>query len=177
MLMHVRAKKIATAGLLAAMAVVLLILAAVVETSSLFFIATASFCVGIVVRKWGVRYGAAFLVASASVGFLAAPNKMYCLTFVGMGIYLLGSELIWRLVASSEKLKHRRTMLWIGKYVLFNAMYLPVLIFFPKLLIAKRMTGLLFLGAFAAGQVGLFFYDVAHNYVQSIIWKKFSIEI
>ena len=46
--MHVNAKKMAFTGVLAAFAVILLVLSAVIETSSLFLIAAAAFCVGIV---------------------------------------------------------------------------------------------------------------------------------
>ena len=62
MLMHVNAKKMATAGLLVAFTVIMLVLSSVVETSSLFFLAAASFCVGISIREWGLRYGFAFLL-------------------------------------------------------------------------------------------------------------------
>ena len=54
MRMHVSGKKLAVSGLLAAFSVVLITLAAVIETSRLFFIAAASFCIGIVLREWGV---------------------------------------------------------------------------------------------------------------------------
>ena len=42
--MHVGAKKIAVLGLLAAFSVLLIVLGAVIETSTLFFICGASFC-------------------------------------------------------------------------------------------------------------------------------------
>ena len=44
--MHVNAKKMAFTGVLAAFAVILLVLSAVIETSSLFLIVAAAFCVG-----------------------------------------------------------------------------------------------------------------------------------
>ena len=49
--MHVEAKKMATAGLLVAFSVIMMILSSVIESSSLFFIAAASFCIGSVVRE------------------------------------------------------------------------------------------------------------------------------
>ena len=61
--MHVNARKIALSGVLAAFAVVLIVLGSIFETSTLFLLAAAAFCVGIVVREWGIAYGAAFLTA------------------------------------------------------------------------------------------------------------------
>ena len=91
--MHVNAKKMAFTGVLAAFAVILLVLSAVIETSSLFLIVAAAFCVGIVLREWGIKAGAAFLAASFLVGLIVAPNRLYCITFLAMGIYLVLSEI------------------------------------------------------------------------------------
>ena len=55
--MHVNARKIALSGVLAAFAVVLIVLGSIFETSTLFLLAAAAFCVGIVVREWGIAYG------------------------------------------------------------------------------------------------------------------------
>ena len=81
--MHVNAKKMAFTGVLAAFAVILLVLSAVIETSSLFLIAAAAFCVGIVLREWGIRAGAAFLTASFPVGLIVAPNRLYYISCNG----------------------------------------------------------------------------------------------
>ena len=51
--MHVNAKKMAFTGVLAAFAVILLVLSAVIETSGLFLIAAAAFCVGVVLGNQG----------------------------------------------------------------------------------------------------------------------------
>ena len=78
--MHVSGKKIAISGLLVAFSAVMLILSSVIETNSLFLIAAASFCVGIAIREWGIRFGMGFLIASTLVNVFVAPNKFYCLT-------------------------------------------------------------------------------------------------
>ncbi len=164
--MHVNGRKLAVSGLLAAFSIVLIILAAVIEMSSLFFIAAASFCVGIALREWGVGYGTAFYVATVLLGFLVAPNKMYCLTFTGMGFWLVGSEIVWKMV-------HRSLLLWLGKYVIFNLLYIPALMFLPQLLIAREMSNTLFVILLIVGQAALWVYDRAHVYVQIYIWGKF----
>lgn len=59
--MHVNARKIALSGVLAAFAVVLIVLGSIFETSTLFLLAAAAFCVGIVVREWGLLTAQHFL--------------------------------------------------------------------------------------------------------------------
>lgn len=172
MLMHVRVKRMATAGLLVAFTVVMIVLSSVIETNSLFFIAAASFCVGIAIREWGPRYGVAFLVASVVLGLLLAPNKLYCVTFAAMGTYLILSEWLWERVAEAEKMTHRMAKLWCGKYLIFNLIYIPVLIFIPSLIFTKEVSGGMAIILFLAGQVALFVYDFAYRYFQTHIWGK-----
>ena len=114
--MHVNAKKISLAGLLAAFVVIMLLLSSTIETSSLFFIAAASFCVGISIREWGPGFGAAFLAATIALGLMLAPNKLYCITYAGMGMYLVLSEWLWEIIANKKVMKQRNLALWIGKY-------------------------------------------------------------
>lgn len=171
--MHVSGKKLAVSGLLAAFSVVLITLAAVIETSSLFFIAAASFCIGIVLREWGVLYGSAFYIATVFLGLLVAPEKMYCITYAGMGAWLVGTEWLWQVIARQKKVEHRTVFLWLGKYVIFNVLYIPALIFMPQLLIKREMGLRLFVILLLAGQVALWIYDRAHMYMQVSIWGKF----
>ena len=170
--MHVGAKKMATAGLLVAFSVVMMILSSVIETSSLFFIAAASFCVGVAVREWGLRWGFAFLIASVALNFLIAPSKLYCFTLAGMGIYILASEWIWNRIADAKRLKHRVAVLWAGKYVIFNLLYVPMLFFAPQILFTGKMNGLGAIILFLCGQAALFIYDVAYRYFQAQVWGR-----
>ncbi|MDO4452145.1 MAG: hypothetical protein Q4B89_04875 [Lachnospiraceae bacterium] len=164
--MHVGTKKLATSGVLAAFSVLLIVLGAVIETSTLFFICGASFCVGIAIREWGLRYGFVFLAATTLVGLFVAPNKMYCITFAGMGVYLCFAEILW------NKFGNKKALLWCGKYIIFNLMYVPIIIFAPQVLIAKEIgTSFLFV-MWIAGQAGLFIYDKAHDYFQIFVWNK-----
>lgn len=175
--MHVKAKNIALAGLLAACSAVLLVLSSVIETNSLFLICAASFCVGIAIREWGIRLGLAFLVASTFINFLVAPNKFYCITFAAMGMYLFLSEYLWKKIAEKDEMKHRTLMLWLGKYIIFNLMYIPVLLFFQELLFVKKVGGVFLIVFFFAGQVVLFIYDRAYIYFQDAIWGKMRIKL
>ena len=170
--MHVEAKKMATAGLLVAFSIVMMLLSSTIETSSLFFIAVASFCVGVAVREWGLRLGFAFFIASTILNFLIAPSKLYCFTLAGMGFYIWASEWLWNRIADAKRLKHRMAVLWIGKYVIFNLLYVPVLFFAPHILFTGKMNGIGAIILLLLGQVILFVYDVAYRYFQAQIWGR-----
>lgn len=170
--MHVGAKKMATAGLLVAFSVVMMLLSSVIETSSLFFIAAASFCVGVAVREWGLRLGFAFLIASVILNFLLTPSKLYCFTLGGMGLYIWASEWLWNRIADAKKLKHRTALLWMGKYVIFNLFYVPVLFLAPQILFTGKINGLSAIILLLSGQAALFIYDVAYRYFQAQIWGR-----
>ena len=170
--MHVSGRKLAISGLLAALSVVLVTLAAVIETSSLFFIAAASFMIGIVLREWGKYCGLAFYVATVLLCLLVAPAKMYGLTFAGMGAYLVANEFLFEVLAKKERIRYRLLFLWIGKGFIFNVMYIPILLFMPKVIIAKPMNTSLFLLLLFAGQAAFVLYDFAHHYFQTYIWNK-----
>lgn len=170
--MYVKAKSMATAGLLVAFTVVMLMLSSAIESNSLFFIAAASFCVGIAVREWKLKLGFAFLVASIVSNLLFAPNKLYCVTYAGMALYIWVGELLWEKIADAKELNHRTFRLWIGKYLVFNLMYIPALFLMPTLLFTKEVTGWWLIILLLAGQVALFVYEVAYEYFQSSIWGK-----
>lgn len=170
--MHVKAKQIAISGLLAAFSVLLIILSAVIETNTLFLLCGAAFCVGIAIREWGLRYGAAFLAACTFLGVMIAPNKIYCITFATMGLYLWLTEILWNSIAKSKNLKYRTVALWCGKYIIFNLIYIPLMIFTPQLFIAKKIEGILWIVVWAAGQIGVLIFDKAHTYFQIFVWNK-----
>lgn len=170
--MHVKAKTIATAGLLVAFTIVMMILSSSIESNTLFFLAAASFCVGIALREWGILFGTAFLVASVLINLLIAPNKLYCVTYAGMGLYLVLYEWLWKAIANQQKLVHRNAWLWIGKIVLFNMLYIPALFVAPTLFFAGKINGLFVIVLALGGQVAFLIYDMAYRYFQSRVWGK-----
>ena len=68
--MHVKAKTVALGGLLLALTIVFMALGSVIETSTLFLLAAASFFVGIVIREFGLAAGGAFYLAAVLLGVL-----------------------------------------------------------------------------------------------------------
>lgn len=170
--MHVKINALATAGVLAAFSVVMLHLSAAVESSSLFFISAASFCSGIVIREWGARMAMSFGVVTILLNAFFAPDKMHVVTYSGMVIYLLAREYAWEKIANATKLTRRREIFWLIRYLIFNLLYVPVLIFFPKLFVASEISGTVRMFAFLIGQVALSIYDYAYVYFQGNIWGK-----
>ena len=61
------------------------------------------FFVGIVIREFGLRTGAAFYLAAVLLGLLVTPNKFYVITFAAMGFYILGIEAVWMFLAKSHR--------------------------------------------------------------------------
>ena len=175
--MHVNARKMAFAGLLTAFVAILLVLSSVIESNSLFLIAAASFCVGIAIREWQVRLGTAFLVSSTLISLLVAPNKFYCITYAAMGIYLVLSEILWDKIAEKQDVKNKERVLWIGRYLIFNCIYIPSIVFFQELLFVKKVSGVLLLGAIVIGQLILFVYEKSYGYFQIAIWGKLRTKI
>lgn len=170
--MHVKAKTVALGGLLLALTVVFMALGSVIETSTLFLLAAASFFVGIVVREFGLKAGGAFYLAAVLLGAIIAPNKFYVLTFAAMGLYIWGIEAVWRCLEKRPDMTRRYTIFWLAKYVIFNIVYIPIVILFRDLLFARAMSDVFMLGVIAGGQIGLLIYDRAYDYVQVHLWGK-----
>ncbi len=176
--MLLNAKKLAFLGLLLAVTVILIILSGVFEFNTLFLLAAASFGVGIAIRESNIRIGAGFYIAAILVSIMLAPNKLYIITFAAMGFYILCMEyafdklthLQWKALGSS--VSNRSRAYWVLKYVAFNLMYLPMLIFLPKLIYPGELKGIVLALLILGGQVALFLFDAAYRYFQGTIWGK-----
>jgi hypothetical protein len=171
--MYLKGKRMAVAGLSLALAVVLIVLSGIIETNTLFLLAAASFFVGIIIREFDLRMGVAFYIGAIVLGLLLAPNKLYCITFAAMGFYVLMVEVSWVMLGRTSRIQNRKAAFWILKYLVFNVMYLPMLIFFPKLLFAGEIHKGILLAFIAGGQVVLFIFDRAYEYFQVQVWNKF----
>ena len=139
--MLVNGKKMAVSGLLMALSVVMIILSGVLDFNTLFFLAAAAFCVGIIVREYELKTGIVFFAGTLLLGFLLAPQKLYCITFAMMGAYVLFVEGLYRFLGRHQNIKNPKLVFGAGKFVIFNLMYLPALFLFPKLLFAGEISG------------------------------------
>lgn len=170
--MHVTAKKMAFAGLMLAFTIVCIALGSIIETNTLFLLAAASFFVGIVLRETSVKTGTAFYIAAILLGVFVSPNKLYVVSYGAMGLYILLNEVIFRLLGRLRETINRQALFWILKYLVFNIMYIPMLLAFQKLLFGKELSVHMLLMILAAGQAALFVYDRAYEYAQGNIWNK-----
>src|SRR5699024_10135428 len=157
--MHIKAKTMAFGGLLLALTVVCMALGSVIETSTLFLLAAASFFVGIVIREFGLKAGAAFYIAAVLLGFITAPNKFYVLTFAAMGLYIWGIQAAFRYLEKHPAIRNRQAVFWISKYVIFNIIYLPIVFVFRDLLFTRSISGTIMAAVVIGGQAALFIYD------------------
>ena len=170
--MLLSAKKLAFLGLLLACTVIIVILSGVMEFNSLFLQVGASYLVGIAIRECGIRIGTGFYIASILLSLMLAPNKLYCITFIAMGLYLVIIEYSYDKLAKVKQIGTRKRIYWLIKYATFNLMYISVLVFLPKLFYPGELNKSFLLVIILGGQVALFVYDLAYNYFQKHIWEK-----
>lgn len=171
--MHVNAKRIALCGMLLALTVICMLLGSIIESNTLFLLAAASYFVGIVIREMGLKTGTAFYIAGVLLGFILAPNKFYVFSYAAMGFYIFMTEVVWnRLAYMNKDYKTRMKFFWLAKYIIFNVIYIPVLVLFPKLFFTGELSYVTLLIFILAGQVVLFIYDKAYDYVQAQVWGK-----
>lgn len=175
--MHVSGKKMAFAGLGLALTVLAIVFSGILEFNTLFLLGAASCVIGIVIEEGNLKLGFAFYIAAILLGFILAPNKLYCVTFAAMGFYVLGIEFVYERLGNYSGKRNRRVFFWITKFLIFNLMFLPMLFAFPKLLFAKTIHGWMLGAAVIAGQVVLLIYDRAYEFFMGHIWKDFRKKI
>ena len=169
--MLLKGKKMAFLGLLLAITLILIILSGVFEFNTLFLIGAASFCVGIALREYGMSFGIGFYIASIILGLLLAPNKLYMITYGAMGLYIVGREFAWTMIDRAKK-KNPIVIYWVLKYVIFNLIYIPIIIFMPKLIYQGTINTGLTIMLIIGGQALLFVLDKSYDYFQVNIWGK-----
>ena len=190
--MHLKAKKLAFSGIALALCIIFMVLGSVIESNTLALLALASFSVGIITCEFGVRYGVAYLAAAIILGFLIAPNKFYCRTFAAMGLYILLDEVLW-MILNRVKMKQQKinfqtsdlhqkadkwsVLMWIAKWLIFNAMYVPIILIFPAFLftgkLAQYHTAKGIMLVLLLGQIVWLIYDRVYDYFQRVIWNKY----
>jgi hypothetical protein len=171
--MLLNTKKMAFFGLLLAVTVLLIILSGIFEFNTLFLLAAASFGVGIAIRETNIRFGTGFYLAAILLSVILAPNKLYCITFSAMGLYIVLREYIFEKLTYIKWKINRRTLYWILKYTAFNLMFLPMLIFLPKLIYQGKLSIPVIGAVLVFGQAALLIYDMAYDYFQKTVWGKY----
>lgn len=106
-------KKIALNGILGALAVVSLLLAAIIPTNTLSFYALSSFFISVVIVENGIRAGWLFFVATSLLSLIVVPEKLALVPYVVFfGIYGIVKYYI-------EKL-NKLALEYVLKFIYFN---------------------------------------------------------
>ena len=126
-----QSRTVALLGLLLAINQIFIVLAAVLDISSLTMLAIAAMMIGIAILETSLASGAAFFTASCLLGLILCPIKLYILSYAVMGLYVLLKELLER------KLRHRMSkwLLLLVKLACFNAYFVPLLLLVPGILL------------------------------------------
>ena len=170
--MHVGARKIAFGGLLLAVTEICMLLGSVIETSTLFLLAAASYFIGVFIRETNRLSGVAFYLAGVLLGFLLTPNKFYVASYGAMGLYILVVELTWPLFGRLEGEKRRLRLFWLTKFLAFQGIYFGALLAFGSLILTVELTTPLAVALVVGGEVGWFVYDRAYAYFQRQVWGR-----
>lgn len=174
MRVYIKAKRIAVLGLFIAFNMLLLLLSTILEFNTLFLLALASFTVGIAVREYGFQMSFGFYLANTFLSFLLISNKFHCFTLAGMGIYLFLTEFIYFICIKIKSLSVSKILVTGSKVIIFNSVFIPVLVFAPQLLYHGRPNKGILLALLIGGQAVMIIYDMAYHYFMNTIWIKFS---
>ena len=161
MQMHVNTKKIATAGICLALAMVLILAGSLVDVSSLSFMLLASFILGVVVNVCGLKIAAAYFAASVALSFFIMPVKLHVLTYGLMEAYILIREILWEKVISKKQIKRLTYMLI--KFGIFNALFIPPVVLVSEFLFTPADTGFMRVCLILMAEVAFVIADMAYD--------------
>lgn len=153
--MLLNARQMAYLGLLLAICEVLLYLSAVLSINTLALLFLAACCVGVACALSSAAGGGVFFLASLLLGLVLIPNKLYLLTYTGLGVYVLLLEG----VQPRMLLKCPAWSVWLVKLGAFNLVYIPLLIFAPQMIYSGNIPVWLMAGLIVAGNVVMVVFD------------------
>ncbi len=169
--MHInKTRALAGVALLSAFSVILLLMGTFVSVNTLFFTAMAAYLIGYSIHKYGLSYGGMQLAACVLLDVFLNPDKFHWFLYLCLGAYIFLSEVSFRKWNRVIDIRKKMRMQLIFGWILFNIIYVPVLIFFQNLFFTGNLPGgisgdsvqgcvILWL----AGQIGWFIYDKAYR--------------
>jgi hypothetical protein len=160
-------------GILAAFDILLMVLAAIIESNTLFLLAAAAFLVGIAIREFGIQLGTSFFVVCSLLGFFLAPNKLYVMTFAGFSLYIIWNELAFNFLSRAKFQNSRKILFFLVKIIFFNLLYIPAITLLPQLFFAGTMSTKVYILFIVLGQPAVLIYDKAYEYFQTFVWGSF----
>lgn len=90
--MFLKSREIAFLGIMMAFSVLLVTLGGYLDISTIFFLAAASFLVGMIERNFSCMIAVFFLAGSLLLNFFLAPQKLYAATFGAFSVYVIVAE-------------------------------------------------------------------------------------
>lgn len=93
--MHLRSRKIAYAGMMAAVTVLCMLAGSIFAVNTAFLLALASFLAGSVYQFAGAKTSAGFILACFCLGLIVTPQKLYCFTYLGFAVYIWTTETVF----------------------------------------------------------------------------------
>ena len=129
-----KSEEVAWSGIMMSVAVLLIVLSSVIETSSLFLLAASSFICGLVQRKFSIKLSVIFAFGTFILGLILAPNKLYCFTFIGFSIYVLVAEYFRKKLNDSykngddSKIKKDRRTSFLVKCIVYHVLLITALV-------------------------------------------------
>lgn len=177
MRMHVsKTKIIAVLSVMAALSTVLTVLGTVISVNTVFFTAAAAFLVGISVCSYGMGYGTIFFFVCLALDFFINPNKLHVLLYLVLAGYILLSEGTYLLLGRMKDGKGKEWLHRGIRLVIFEVLYLPVLIFIPKLFASDTMLAKpwFMLVMIPGGVLVWFIYELAYFVVKKMFREKFA---
>lgn len=176
MRMHVnKAKVMAVLGVMAALSTVLTVLGTVISVNTVFFTAAAAFLVGIAVCSYGMGYAVIFFFVCLALDFFVNPNKLHVFLYLALAGYILLAEGTWIFIGGRKE--RRREWLHRGiRFLIFEVIYLPLLIFVPQLLVADTMLAKpwFMLIMIPGGVIAWIIYDLAYFAAKKMFKEKFA---
>ncbi|MGN1206555.1 MAG: hypothetical protein ACI4SQ_06160 [Eubacterium sp.] len=166
MRMHVeQTKKIAGVAMLSALSVILLVAGSFVKGNTLFLTALAAYLVGYAIFRYGLSGGVMQCVLCTLLDAFFNPDKVNFLLYLGFSIYILLSEIIFQKCNKMKDLKKKMRRQLIYNWILFNIIYIPVVVLFENILIQEtRLSGSVHKWILViVGQIGWWIYDKAYR--------------
>lgn len=174
--MHVnKTKKIAMLGVLAALSTILVVLGTVISVNTVFFTAAAAFLTGVVATRYGMGYGTVFFAVCAVLDFIFNPDKLHIFLYIGFAGYLLLAEGTYRILPGRPGKKRERMHQGV-RLLIFEVLYVPLLVWIPRLLISEsimKMTAFYPI-MMVVGVVAWFVYDLAYAAFKRGFFQRFG---
>ncbi|MCM1245855.1 MAG: hypothetical protein NC293_09470 [Roseburia sp.] len=178
--MHInKTRALAGVALLSAFSLLLLLLGTFASVNTLFFTAMAAYLVGYSISKYGLSYGGMQLAVCVLLDIFLNPDKFHWFLYLCLGVYIFLSEVSFRKWNRIADLRKKMRVQLIFGWILFNIIYIPVLLFFRKLFFTGSLPGGLsgdsVLGCvvfWLAGQAGWFLYDKAYRVFFKILRER-----